>query len=164
MRVAGVVCLSGEQVVVPLFGGLSFLQFVGLQRTVLSFTDVELVIKPTARDGLVFYNGYVRRPTGDFISLALRDGFVEFRFDLGTGPAYIRYRRPPANFTSRDLVPAVRVYNQQGCREDGISIPIPIPYPQKILWVSPQDPHTHRTPKSYIPVPAPCLFTTRGLF
>ena len=28
----------------------------------------------------------------------------------------------------------------------------------------PQDPHTHRTPKSYIPVPAPCLFTTRGLF
>ena len=148
----------------PLFGGLSFLQFVGLQRTVLSFTDVELVIKPTARDGLVFYNGYVRRPTGDFISLALRDGFVEFRFDLGTGPAYIRYRRPPANFTSRDLVPAVRVYNQQGCRGDGISIPIPIPYPQKILWVSPQDPHTHRTPQSYIPVPAPCLFTTRGLF
>ena len=164
MRVAGVVCLSGEQVVVPLFGGLSFLQFVGLQRTVLSFTDVELVIKPTARDGLVFYNGYVRRPTGDFISLALRDGFVEFRFDLGTGPAYIRYRRPPATFTSRDLVPAVRVYNQQGYRGDGISIPIPIPYPQKILWVSPQDPHTHRTPKSYISIPAPCLFTTRGLF
>ena len=43
---------------------------------------------------------------------------------------------------------------------DRISIPIPIPYPQKI----PQDPHTHRTPKSYIPVPvpAPCLFTTRA--
>ena len=25
-----------------------------------------------------------------------------------------------------------------------------IPYPQKILCVSPQDSHTHRTPKSYI--------------
>ena len=52
----------------------------------------------------------------------------------------------------------------QGCRGDGIYIPIPIPYPQKILWVSPQDPDTHRTPKSYIPIPAPCLFTTRGIF
>ena len=52
----------------------------------------------------------------------------------------------------------------QGCRGDEISIPIPIPCPQKILWVSPQDPHTHRTPKSYTPIPASCLFTTRGLF
>jgi len=75
----------------PLFEGMSFLQFVGLQRSVLSFTDVELIIKPTAHDGLVFYNGYVKRPTGDFISLALKEGIVEFRFDLGTGPTYIRY-------------------------------------------------------------------------
>jgi len=83
------VCV-GEQVRVAMFDGMSFLQFVGLQRSVLSFTDVELVIKPTSRDGLVFYNGYVKRPSGDFISLALKDGFVEFRFDLGTGPAYLR--------------------------------------------------------------------------
>jgi len=75
-----------------MFDGMSFLQYVGLQRSVLSHTDIEIVIKPTARDGLLFYNGYVKRPTGDFISLALKDGFVEFRFDLGTGPAYIRYR------------------------------------------------------------------------
>jgi len=81
-------------VLVPLFDGMSFLQFVGLQRTVLSFTDVELIIKPTTNDGLIFYNGYVKRPSGDFISLALRGGFVEFRFDLGTGPAYTRYTEP----------------------------------------------------------------------
>jgi len=31
-------------------------------------------------------------------------------------------------------------------RWDGISIPIPIPYPQKILWVFPQDLHTHTEP------------------
>jgi len=49
----------------------------------------------------------------------------------------------------------------QGCRGDRISIPIPIPYPQKILWVSPQDPHTHRTPKSYIPIPAPSFHYKR---
>jgi len=83
-----------------MFDGMSFLQFVGLQRSVLSFTHVEMIIKPTAHNGLVFYNGYRKRPSGDFISLALKDGFVEFRFDLGTGPAYIRYGtsyhgRPP---------------------------------------------------------------------
>ena len=42
------------------------------------------------------------------------------------------------------------------------------PYPsrthRKSCWYPPQDSHTHRTPKSYIPIPAPCLFTTRGLF
>ena len=73
-----------------MFDGMSFLQFVGLQRTVLSFTDVEMIIKPNTNDGLIFYNGYVKRPSGDFIALTLKDGFVEFRFDLGTGPAYIR--------------------------------------------------------------------------
>ena len=32
-------------------------------------------------------------------------------------------------------------FNRQGCRGDRISMPIPIPHPQKkILWVSPQDP------------------------
>jgi len=70
---------------------MSFLRFVGLQRRVLSYTDIEVIIKPTSQNGLVFYNGYVKGPTGDFISLALKDGFVEFRFDLGTGPAYILY-------------------------------------------------------------------------
>jgi len=58
----------------------------------------------------------------------------------------------------------IDMQDYQGCRGDGISIPIPIPYPQKILWVFLQDPQTHKTPKSYIPISAPCLFTTRGLF
>ena len=30
--------------------------------------------------------------------------------------------------------------NYQGCRGDGILMPIPIPYPQKNLWESPQNP------------------------
>jgi len=42
-------------------------------------------------DGLILYNGYNTDGTGDFISLALRNGTLEYRFDLGTGPAVIRY-------------------------------------------------------------------------
>lgn len=75
-----------------MFDGTSFLQFIGLQRTVLSFTEIEIIIKPTRQDGLIFYNGYSKDRTGDFVSLALKNGYVEYRFDLGTGPAYLRFR------------------------------------------------------------------------
>ena len=74
-----------------MFNGTSFLQFIGLQRNVLSFTEIEIIVKPSDRDGLILYNGYNKDGTGDFISLALNDGFVEYRFDLGTGAAHIRF-------------------------------------------------------------------------
>ena len=45
-----------------------------------------------------------------------------------------------------------KVADWRGCRVDGISIPILTPYAQKSLCVSLHDPHTHRTPKSYIPI------------
>lgn len=41
-------------------------------------------------NGLIFYNGQKSDGKGDFISLSLRDGILEFRYDLGKGPATIR--------------------------------------------------------------------------
>ena len=82
--------IVGIDIHVPAFNGNSYLQFFGLRRTVLSFAEIELVIKPTAKDGLILYNGYTTDRTGDFISLSMRDGYLEFRFDLGTGPAIVR--------------------------------------------------------------------------
>ena len=67
------------------------MQYLGLRRTVLSFAEVEIVLKPEGPDGLIFYNGYTTDRTGDYIALALKNGYVEFTFDLGTGPAYIKY-------------------------------------------------------------------------
>ena len=75
---------------VPMFSGQSFLQYPGLQRNTLSFTEIEIVFKPMDVDGLILYNGFSRDRTGDFIDLAMKDGYVEYRFDLGTGPAVIR--------------------------------------------------------------------------
>jgi len=46
----------------------------------------------------------------------------------------------------------------QGCRWNWILTPIPIPYPQKNLWESPHILHTHRTPKSPIPIPRTLVF------
>lgn len=43
--------------------------------------------------GLLLYNGQ-KRGQGDFISLVLNNGYVEFRFELGSGPAIIRSDNP----------------------------------------------------------------------
>lgn len=75
---------------IPEFNTNSYLEFKGLGRTALLFLEIELVVKSTKPNGLILYNGYTLDRSGDFISLALHDAFVEFRFDLGTGPAIIR--------------------------------------------------------------------------
>ncbi|ESO11987.1 hypothetical protein HELRODRAFT_63300, partial [Helobdella robusta] len=81
---------SGDQCQTSEFIGSSFLQFTGLRRNVLSFTEIEVHLKPKKNYGLILYNGYAKDKTGDFISLSIVDGFVEYRFDLGTGPAILR--------------------------------------------------------------------------
>lgn len=45
-------------------------------------------MKPELADGLVLYSG--PKHHGDFVALALNNGFVEFTFDLGSGPAVVR--------------------------------------------------------------------------
>jgi len=81
---------SENDVQIPSFDGHSYLQYIGLRRTVMSFSEIEVVFKTTDPDGLILYNGYSTDGTGDFISLALQNGTVEYRYDLGTGPAIIR--------------------------------------------------------------------------
>ena len=74
----------------PSFNGSSYLQFPGLGQSFLSFIEVKMILKPRSPNGLFLYNGDRMDGTGDFISLNLIYGFVEFRFDLGSGPAIIR--------------------------------------------------------------------------
>lgn len=83
--------LSEIDVLIPSFDGHSYLQFVGLRRSVLSFSEIEIVFKAVDPNGLLLYNGYSTDGTGDFISAAITNSTVEYRFDLGTGPAIIRF-------------------------------------------------------------------------
>jgi len=91
---AGDRCENRIDIHVPSFSGTSYLQYIGLRRTVLSFTEIEIVFKADDRNGLLLYNGYTSDRSGDFISLGLVNGYLEYRFDLGTGPAIIRSRQP----------------------------------------------------------------------
>ncbi|KAL4236805.1 hypothetical protein ACF0H5_005192 [Mactra antiquata] len=83
-------CQHVDDVHIPEFNQHSYLEYKGLGRTALLFLEIELVVKATKPDGLILYNGYTLDRSGDFISLALHDSYIEYRFDLGTGPAIIR--------------------------------------------------------------------------
>uniref|UniRef100_A0A8D3CN64 Agrin n=1 Tax=Scophthalmus maximus TaxID=52904 RepID=A0A8D3CN64_SCOMX len=67
----------------PQFNGDSYLELKGLHL-------LTVVLMANDSNGLIFYNGQKSDGKGDFISLSLNNGILEFRYDLGKGPATIR--------------------------------------------------------------------------
>ncbi|KAJ8360757.1 hypothetical protein SKAU_G00172820 [Synaphobranchus kaupii] len=79
----------------PFFGGDSYLEMKGLHNyghDLQEKVNMTVVFLANDSNGLIFYNGQKDDGKGDFISLALNDGILEFRYDLGKGPAVIRSR------------------------------------------------------------------------
>ncbi|KAM5140325.1 agrin [Mantella aurantiaca] len=77
----------------PRFNGYSYLELKGLQTFATDITDkltMEVVFLTNSPNGLLFYNGQKTDGKGDFVSLALHDGHLEYRYDLGKGAAVIR--------------------------------------------------------------------------
>lgn len=52
---------------------------------------LEVVFLARGPSGLLLYNGQKTDGKGDFVSLALQDRRLEFRYDLGKGTAVIRW-------------------------------------------------------------------------
>lgn len=81
----------------PLFNGDSFLELKGLHlygHDLRQKVSMTVVLMANDSNGLIFYNGQKSDGKGDFISLALNNGILEFRYDLGKGPATIRSSQP----------------------------------------------------------------------
>ena len=54
-------------------------------------TTIAMHIKPMEDEGLIFYAALrTVAPFYDFVSIGLRDGYVEFRYNLGSGTAIIK--------------------------------------------------------------------------
>ncbi|XP_021372607.1 basement membrane-specific heparan sulfate proteoglycan core protein-like isoform X2 [Mizuhopecten yessoensis] len=72
---------------------VSYISFAPLNDVYLDF-DILLSLRPETTDGLVIYNGqYDTGTTGDFVSFGMSEGYPEFRFDMGSGPAIIKGAR-----------------------------------------------------------------------
>lgn len=65
-----------------------------------------VVLMANDSNGLIFYNGQKLDGKGDFISLSLNNRILEFRYDLGKGPATIRL----ISFRSSDDLQSKRIY------------------------------------------------------
>ncbi|XP_066903525.1 basement membrane-specific heparan sulfate proteoglycan core protein isoform X5 [Halyomorpha halys] len=74
----------------------SYLKLKTLFDALMQF-DIEILFKPEQENGLILFNGK-RHPSAsggsDFVSFGLRDGFPEFKFDVGSGHATIVGRMP----------------------------------------------------------------------
>ncbi|KAI5612251.1 agrin isoform X10 [Silurus asotus] len=78
---------------IPFFSGDSYLELKGLHlygHDLRQKVSMTVVLLANDSNGMIFYNGQKTDGKGDFISLALNDGILEFRYDLGKGPAIIR--------------------------------------------------------------------------
>ncbi|KAG7296540.1 hypothetical protein JYU34_020329 [Plutella xylostella] len=91
---AGSRCEITLDLKVPRFNGSSYLRLPGLGNSAQAWLDIQITLKPTSGDGLVLYDADRASGDGDFFSLHLRDYFVEFAFDLGSGIALVRSAHP----------------------------------------------------------------------
>ncbi|KAG8184137.1 hypothetical protein JTE90_008916 [Oedothorax gibbosus] len=72
---------------IPSFSGGSYLELPKLQA--YTRLSLELEFKTFGSDGILLYNGQTPTGAGDFVSLSLKDGYVEFRYNLGSGPVIL---------------------------------------------------------------------------
>jgi agrin len=76
------------EVFTPEFHGDSFLALPKLENVARAFS-VEIWFLTRATSGLILYDGQLIGGRGDFISLNLVNGHVQFKYDLGSGAANI---------------------------------------------------------------------------
>lgn len=91
---SGELCQNSIDLKVPKFGGSSYIRYPGLGEAALIWLEIELVFRPTSKEGLLLYNGNRNDGQGDFMAIFLNQGFVEFAFDLGNGITIARSSRP----------------------------------------------------------------------
>ncbi|XP_056640683.1 pikachurin [Diorhabda sublineata] len=82
-------CDVDKEIQSPRFTGSSWLAFPAL-RGAYKHVQLSLELRPEAYDGIFFLTGERDDMEGDFMALLLHQGFVEFRFDCGSGVGVVR--------------------------------------------------------------------------
>ena len=80
---------SLREVVVPEFDGDSYLELPTLENVGTSFA-IEVWFLARSPDGVLLYNGQ-GSGGGDFVAINLKDGHLEFVYNLGSGLCTLRW-------------------------------------------------------------------------
>ncbi|KAJ7379698.1 Basement membrane-specific heparan sulfate proteoglycan core protein [Desmophyllum pertusum] len=84
-------CEEGTPIETPMFEGDSFMSFPGIEGALRQLKLTIRFMVQKSGNMLLLFNGQRRYPNrGDFISLAVIGGRVEFKFDLGSGAGILR--------------------------------------------------------------------------
>lgn len=87
-------CMDGVMVNTPSFNGeTSYISYPPLTN-IHNDLRVDLEFKPLSPDGLIFFSAGKGAPVEDFVSLAMAQGHLEFRYELGSGLAILRSADP----------------------------------------------------------------------
>ncbi|KAL3861185.1 hypothetical protein ACJMK2_007245 [Sinanodonta woodiana] len=90
----GAGCQVDVNIINPLFNRTSFISYPVVEDALFSLS-IYIEFKPhSLEDAILLYDANSRDGTGDFMSLVIKDRYLEFRFDTGYGPAIIRSRKP----------------------------------------------------------------------
>ncbi|XP_031762630.1 basement membrane-specific heparan sulfate proteoglycan core protein isoform X7 [Xenopus tropicalis] len=91
---SGEKCMDGTMVNTPSFNGdSSYISYPSLTN-IHNELRVDLEFKPISPDGLLFFSGGKAAPVEDFVSIAMVGGYLEFRYELGSGLAILRSLEP----------------------------------------------------------------------
>lgn len=75
----------GQAVKLPGFRHPSFASYLTIEDALNSVTIQLTFYTQNLDDALLLYNANDLSGTSDFIALLIKDGYVEFRYDLGSG-------------------------------------------------------------------------------
>lgn len=79
--------VESQQYAIPAFDGLSYVKLKPLKA--YHKLSIEVEFKTYSNSGIILYNQQKTHGIGDFVSLAIINGFVEFRYNLGNGAVVI---------------------------------------------------------------------------
>ncbi|XP_055601853.1 basement membrane-specific heparan sulfate proteoglycan core protein-like isoform X2 [Uranotaenia lowii] len=96
---------------------------------VYSKFNFEISFKPEKLNGLILYNGQ-RRPNGDYISLSLRNGFPQFKFDFN-GQVHTLQPEKPIRMSQWHTIKVNRVRNNGFMLVDDQA---PVVFPEKLKF------------------------------
>ncbi|XP_052235644.1 agrin-like isoform X3 [Dreissena polymorpha] len=99
----GVICRERASFTVPSFSGSAYLSL-----DVLGVISGNIFLNITFRsfnsDGMLLFASQNKDGTGQFISIAMSDGLVEFRYDTGTGPRQLQHPYPVSTDTMHQVI------------------------------------------------------------
>jgi len=72
------VCSTESDFKTPSFNGQSYIELPRIQKASRDLS-IEVVFQTLNKDGIILFNAQNPDGTGDFVSLAVREGFIEFR-------------------------------------------------------------------------------------